>query len=191
MHAPAAVVATSWVAYWVLLSLQYLAAGRMRRRMGEASPRRDDPRSMRGMLAEAIAFAVVFAFRRGAAEPAPAVLVWCGAMLAPAAVLVAVSAARSLGREFRIQAVVTGDQRLATRGPYRFVRHPIYASLLALLLATGIAITRWPALAAAVVVFLLGTEIRVRAEDALLAARFGEQFDAYRARTAAYIPFVR
>jgi protein-S-isoprenylcysteine O-methyltransferase Ste14 len=71
------------------------------------------------------------------------------------------------------------------------VRHPIFASLLGLLLATGLTITQWPALLASLAIFLVGTEIRVRAEEALLGARFGAEFEAYRKRTAAYIPFVR
>lgn len=191
MRVSTAVTIGSWVVFWGLLGLRYFAAERARRRQGDASRRRGDSRSLGGMLLEAIAFAAILGFRRGASEPAPEVLLWCGAVLAPLAALVAVYAAYSLGREFRIQAVVTEDHRLVSSGPYRVVRHPIYASLLALLLATGILITQWAALAVAVVVFLVGTEIRVRAEDALLAARFGEEFDAYRARTAAYIPFVR
>jgi protein-S-isoprenylcysteine O-methyltransferase Ste14 len=86
---------------------------------------------------------------------------------------------------------VTAGHRLLTSGPYRPVRHPFYASLLGLLLATGITTTHWPALPASLAVFLVGTGIRVRAEDALLGARFGADFHAYRRRTAAYIPFVR
>jgi protein-S-isoprenylcysteine O-methyltransferase Ste14 len=38
-------------------------------------------------------------------------------------------------------------------------------------------------------VLLIGTEIRVRTEDALLAAHFGEQFTAYRRSVGAYVPF--
>jgi protein-S-isoprenylcysteine O-methyltransferase Ste14 len=44
---------------------------------------------------------------------------------------------------------------------------------------------------AAVVFYIIGTEIRIRAEDALLAAHFGEQHAAWRAKTPAYIPFIR
>jgi protein-S-isoprenylcysteine O-methyltransferase Ste14 len=39
--------------------------------------------------------------------------------------------------------------------------------------------------------FLVGTEIRVRSEDRLLAERFPESFDAYRLNVHAYIPFIR
>jgi protein-S-isoprenylcysteine O-methyltransferase Ste14 len=48
---------------------------------------------------------------------------------------------------------------------------------------------RWAAVPLAV--FIVGTEIRVRTEDKLLASRFGEAFQRYRKSVSAYIPFVR
>jgi protein-S-isoprenylcysteine O-methyltransferase Ste14 len=185
------VLAACWLAYWILLVHRYLSAERRRRREGEASRRRSDRRSMAGMSLEFVAFATAFGFRRGPLEPTPQVLLWLAVLLAPLAVAMGALAARSLGQDFRVQAVVTEGHQLITTGPYRVVRHPIYASLLGLLLATGITITQWPALFASLAIFLVGTEIRVRVEDALLAARFGADFEAYRQRTAAYIPFVR
>jgi protein-S-isoprenylcysteine O-methyltransferase Ste14 len=63
--------------------------------------------------------------------------------------------------------------------------------MLGMLLATAAARTWWPMFLAGLVFFIAGTEIRVRAEERLLAERFGEQYAAYRSRTSAYIPFVR
>jgi len=45
-------------------------------------------------------------------------------------------------------------------------------------------------LVAALIAFLAGTEIRVRAEERLLAERFRDSFVSYRSRVPAYIPFV-
>jgi protein-S-isoprenylcysteine O-methyltransferase Ste14 len=42
-----------------------------------------------------------------------------------------------------------------------------------------------------VICFVIGTEIRVRAEEQLLASRFGEEFATYKATTPAYLPFLR
>ena len=101
------------------------------------------------------------------------------------------SGARALGRQWRIDAGLNEDHDLVTSGPYRVVRHPIYASMLCLLIGTGLMITPWPLLVASIAVFVVGTEIRVRVEDRLLASRFGSRFDEYSRSVPAYVPFVR
>jgi protein-S-isoprenylcysteine O-methyltransferase Ste14 len=63
--------------------------------------------------------------------------------------------------------------------------------MLGMLLATGAAWTWWPMTVAALLFFLAGTEIRIRAEDRLLAARFQGEFAEYKAHTRAYLPFLR
>ena len=98
---------------------------------------------------------------------------------------------RALGRHWRIDAGLNRDHELVRSGPYRVVRHPIYASMLCVLLGTGVMLTPSWLLRASLVLFLIGTEIRIRIEDALLASTFGEEFDDYRRTTPAYIPFVR
>jgi protein-S-isoprenylcysteine O-methyltransferase Ste14 len=60
-----------------------------------------------------------------------------------------------------------------------------------MLLATGFMVTPWFLLLASVLVFLVGAEIRVRVEDALLQDRFGDKFEEYRRGVSAYIPYVR
>ena len=71
------------------------------------------------------------------------------------------------------------------------VRHPIYTSMLCTFCAMGFLLAPWPLFAAAFLVFIIGTEIRVRIEDGLLGERFGEQFRQYQQRVAAYIPLLR
>jgi protein-S-isoprenylcysteine O-methyltransferase Ste14 len=112
-------------------------------------------------------------------------------ILAPLSVALGWAAARHLGKQWRLEAALSEDHELVQTGPYRWVRHPIYASMFGLLLATGFAWTWWPMFVAAVIAFVVGTEIRVRAEDRLLAERFQESFPAYRSRVRAYIPFIR
>jgi protein-S-isoprenylcysteine O-methyltransferase Ste14 len=96
-----------------------------------------------------------------------------------------------LGRQFRIHAGLYEDHELVRTGPYALVRHPIYASLLAMMLATGILLARWEWLAAGVLIYIVGTEIRIHSEETLLASRFGEQFRDYQRRVRAYVPFLR
>src|ERR1022692_5031744 len=48
---------------------------------------------------------------------------------------------------------------LSDRAPYRLVRHPIYTSMLCVLLGTGVLISPLYLLLPAVLIFLIGTEI--------------------------------
>jgi isoprenylcysteine carboxyl methyltransferase (ICMT) family protein YpbQ len=85
------------------------------------------------------------------------------------ATLLSWTGAHSLGRQWRIDAGLNPNHELVTSGPYRVVRHPIYTSMLCLLIATGCLITPIPVLLPSIVVLIAGTEIRVRIEHKLLA----------------------
>jgi protein-S-isoprenylcysteine O-methyltransferase Ste14 len=63
--------------------------------------------------------------------------------------------------------------------------------MLCLLPGTGLLITPLPVLLLSVVPFMIGTEIRVRVEDALLAANLGESFQEYKHGVPACIPFLK
>jgi len=106
-------------------------------------------------------------------------------------VVLAWSAARELGKQWRFEAALSADHELIRVGPYRFIRHPIYTSMFGMLMATGAAYTWWPMWIAGTMFFVIGTEIRVRAEDRLLADRFQQKFKSYREQVHAYIPFIR
>jgi protein-S-isoprenylcysteine O-methyltransferase Ste14 len=99
--------------------------------------------------------------------------------------------ARSLGRQWRIDAGLNPDHELVTSGPYRFVRHPIYTSMLCMLFGTGFMITPLLMLLISTLLFIIGTEIRVRIEDRLLAGQFGDQFRDYQRTIPAYVPFLK
>lgn len=94
----------------------------------------------------------------------------------------------ALGREWSVRARLVENHRLATTGPYRFVRHPIYTGMLGMLLASGIAVSTWQLILPALIVFLLGTFIRIRSEERLLREAFGTEFDNYSRRVWAIIP---
>jgi len=108
------------------------------------------------------------------------------------AIALAWTATRALGREhLRFDAAIGAEHELVRSGPYSLVRHPIYTSMLCVLWGVGFMAASPLLFVIATAVFLVGTEIRVRIEDRLLAARFGEQFDQYRRSTRAYLPLVR
>lgn len=112
-------------------------------------------------------------------------------IIGPPSVALSWMATRHLDKQWRFEAALSENHELITTGPYRWLRHPIYASLFGLLLEVGFAKTWWPLLIAGVVFYIIGTEIRIRAEEGLLAGRFGETYARYKATTKAYIPFIR
>jgi protein-S-isoprenylcysteine O-methyltransferase Ste14 len=147
-------------------------------------------RTLLGLLFEMSAYFVAVWFREPAAAVSwPRLLI--SALAAPFGVVVMWTAVAHLGRQFRINAGLYADHELVRTGPYAVIRHPIYASMLAMLVATSMLWTEWPWMLAAFGLFVTGTEIRVRTEDDLLASRFGDRFTAYRRQVAAYVPFVR
>ncbi|MBK7929636.1 MAG: isoprenylcysteine carboxylmethyltransferase family protein [Bryobacterales bacterium] len=80
-------------------------------------------------------------------------------------------------------ALRSGESGLVTGGAFAVVRHPMYLGFFLLVVATALlASARWT-LAAAVVVYALGTELRVAREEAELGRRFGDEHASYRAQT--------
>ena len=136
-----------------------------------------------------LGYACIWAFVRPVGFEKSAASLIASMMLGPPSVVLVWMAARHLDKQWRFEAALSEDHKLITTGPYRWLRNPIYASMLGMLLATGFAKTWWPLLIAGVIFFVIGTEIRVRAEERLLAARFGEEFARYKATTPAYFPF--
>jgi protein-S-isoprenylcysteine O-methyltransferase Ste14 len=143
-----------------------------------------------GVLLVALAYAILWQ-NRFWARPLPYWRIAVSASFLALAGTLSWTATRSLGRQWRIDAGLDADHELVMSGPYRLVRHPIYTSMLFLLCGVGFMVTPLPLLLLAAAVFMLGTEIRVRIEDRLLASRFGDRFREYQRNVPAYIPFMK
>jgi protein-S-isoprenylcysteine O-methyltransferase Ste14 len=98
------------------------------------------------------------------------------------------SAVRTLGKQWAVSARLVEGHRLVTDGPYSYVRNPIYTGMFGMLIATGLAMEHFSALIAAVIIFAVGMVIRVRSEEKLLRAAFGEEFEEYARRVPAVLP---
>jgi protein-S-isoprenylcysteine O-methyltransferase Ste14 len=144
-----------------------------------------------GLLLECVAILIAFVFRMPPSHPPGVWRVAASMICGPIAAALGWTSVTHLGRQFRFHAGLYHDHALVRSGPYAIVRHPIYASLLAILLCTLLLLTPWQWIPISLAVFICGTEIRVHSEERLLASRFGEQFAAYRKSVPAYIPFVR
>jgi protein-S-isoprenylcysteine O-methyltransferase Ste14 len=173
---------------WIVWLLAFVGA--RKRTVGQKKVVRA-PVSKWGLLLQMLGFALVCAYIRPAGYEKSWPSLVASMILGPPSVWLGWAALRHLGKQWRYEAALSEDHELIRTGPYGWVRHPIYASMLGRLVTTGLAWTWWPLFVAALIVFVVGTEIRVRAEEGLLAERFQKAFADYRSRVRAYIPLVR
>jgi protein-S-isoprenylcysteine O-methyltransferase len=98
---------------------------------------------------------------------------------------------RSLGEFFTRTLVTFHDHRLVERGPYRWVRNPGYlAQLLVVVPAVAILSANALYLGAFALIYVEIYRRRIAAEERMLCARFGEEFERYRRRTWRLVPFL-
>ncbi len=102
---------------------------------------------------------------------------------------IAVWARRTLGGNWSSEVEIRTEHELIERGPYAYVRHPIYSGMLLMLLGAAVLLAR-PAGFIAFVIFVLGFWFKGSQEERLLTRHFPAEYPRYRARVKALIPFV-
>lgn len=84
------------------------------------------------------------------------------------------------------------SKTLLTRGPYRWIRHPIYASYIIGWCAFAVAVQKWPALIPAGVMTIFYVRAARLEERQLLADKdFGERYAAYMRQAGMFAPRLR
>jgi protein-S-isoprenylcysteine O-methyltransferase Ste14 len=189
---PSVVATRGVLAAWVVfVPLMLWARGRVEK--GTTNTR--ELTSVFAIVLQSVGFAIVWWWHGRPpipVMPASHLAQWAIALaavvLAFASVLFAVAAIGTLGKQWSLVARVVEGHLLVRSGPYRFVRHPIYLAMMGLLVATGIAFGTLPGIGLAVVVYLWGTWLRVRFEERLLLAKFGDSYARYVQEVPAILP---
>jgi protein-S-isoprenylcysteine O-methyltransferase Ste14 len=148
-----------------------------------------DRRSRWGVLLQFLAFTLLWQGHFWT-RPLPSWRVCFSVLLFALAALLSWTSSKVLGTHLRVDAALGSEHELVRSGPYSIVRNPIYTSMLCVLCATAVVISPWHLFLLSMILFLAGTEIRVRTEEKLLASRFGEAFQDYKRNVPAYIPFL-
>lgn len=182
-----AVVMLCWFAFGAIFVL--------RKQPPSAPDVKRDRSSIIGFALQALSYGMVLGARLepftliiSGSEPLAIIASIVAVLMAVSSVSLIMAAVKTLGREWSVTARLVEGHRLATGGPYAYVRHPIYTGMLGMLLATGIAVSDWIVIIVALVVFFIGTIIRVRSEEKLLSGAFGPEFDVYSQTVRAIIP---
>jgi len=182
-----AVVMACWLAFAgiAVLGKRGAALGAQRR----------DRKSLVGMLLQGAAYAICFGAFRARFSPIFPISKIGEATLGALTIALALvstwfcfAAARALGKQWALLARVIEGHELIRRGPYAIVRNPIYLAMFGMLIASGLAVSRWQALVPAIAMYLIGTAVRIHSEETLLRAMFGAQFEDYTRHVPAFLP---
>lgn len=117
----------------------------------------------------------------------PEWLRWVGTLGMTLCVPLSVWVYRTLGVHFSTKLQLLPQHQLVCTGPYRFVRHPMYATLFLCAVSTGL-------ISAHLVVMVTGAAVmvamalRIKKEETMLQAHFGEAYGDYREKTGAILP---
>jgi len=121
--------------------------------------------------------------------PSGTIWVYVGLAVQAAFFGLAISARRTIGRNWSGEISQKLDHELVRSGPYRFVRHPIYTAIIGMFVGAALVSGDLHALLAVVVVVAAYLR-KIRLEEQNLGQVFGSRYDDYRRETRALIPWV-
>lgn len=93
----------------------------------------------------------------------------------------------SIGSGITPTSATRKEHRLVTKGPYRWVRHPLYTIGSSMFIAFGMIADNWFIALLGVLAFL-GMAARTPKEEANLIEKFGEDYRDYMKRTGRFLP---
>jgi protein-S-isoprenylcysteine O-methyltransferase Ste14 len=112
-----------------------------------------------------------------------------GLLLTVSGLLVVLWARVILGSNWSGSVTLKEDHELVEKGPYAYVRHPIYSGSLLMFLGTAIIIGNLGGFIG-FPVFFISCWIKMKQEEILMIEHFGEEYPEYMTRTKALIPYL-
>jgi protein-S-isoprenylcysteine O-methyltransferase Ste14 len=79
------------------------------------------------------------------------------------------------------------EHSLVTIGPYKRIRHPLYAAMFTWAISLALVTANW-IFVAVTVATIAGTMARVPKEEQMMLDAFGEEYKEYMRRTGRYFP---
>ncbi len=120
--------------------------------------------------------------------PIPEWVRWIGAPVALCGVGVFFWTHRLLGPNWMPGATLRKEHTLVTGGPYHFIRHPMYLSILFVALGVSLITANWLVAIGLVAPTIVMIYQRVPPEEAALAKRFGDRYRTYVEDTGPFFP---
>jgi protein-S-isoprenylcysteine O-methyltransferase Ste14 len=191
--------ATIW-AYWVGVGVMIARVHRATHRLGGLVPEQRLERSMWLIWVPLVAAWLTLpylALVRSHAPlavplfareiPAYSTLRWIATLVAVICLLLTSLCWSRMGTRWRMDVSVEGKEELITDGPFRHVRHPIYALSMLLMACSVIVVPTVPMLIVGAMHFVL-MQLKARNEERHLITVHGDIYRRYLARTGRFVP---
>jgi protein-S-isoprenylcysteine O-methyltransferase Ste14 len=181
MRAVEFILAIGWAAFWIY----WLVAAFSMKRGRVAWSRELRIRVVIGVLAILLIKLGAFQHRGLNSNPWRAGV---GLVLFADGLAFAIWARRHIGRNWGSPMSQKNEPELVTSGPYRLVRHPIYAGLLVATTGTAVALSwEWLIAAALVGIYFIYRALR---EERNLSEQFPDTYPPYKRSTKMLLPFI-
>jgi protein-S-isoprenylcysteine O-methyltransferase Ste14 len=102
--------------------------------------------------------------------------------------LIMLWARKTLDRNWSADIVLKEKHELITSGPYAYVRHPIYAGLILMVLGVVLYINTL-AFTIFFILFVFGAYYKAKKEERLLVSHFGDSYLEYKKKVKSLIPY--
>jgi len=112
---------------------------------------------------------------------------WIAAVCAVICLLLTSVCWSRMGTHWRMDISLKGEEELITDGPFRHVRHPIYALSMLLMICSAVVVPTLPMLVVAIVHLVLNY-LKARNEESHLLTVHGDRYRRYLARTGRFFP---
>jgi protein-S-isoprenylcysteine O-methyltransferase Ste14 len=183
------------VVFAATLSVSAWQRSRAHREKAAISRRSESPGLIVGRLIVALPlFGSVLAYLASpglmawASVDLPTWLRWVGAALGAATVPTVYWVLSTLGSNVSETVLTKERHELVTSGPYRWVRHPLYGTGLALFLSVGLMAANAFLLLWTMVALISIRLVVVPREEAALVQAFGQEYQTYQSRTGSLFP---
>jgi protein-S-isoprenylcysteine O-methyltransferase Ste14 len=95
----------------------------------------------------------------------------------------------ALGKFWSLHVEIRENHQFVRSGPFRWVRHPTYFSMILELLGLGLIMNAFYSLLVVAVCFVSALALRLRLEEAALVEKFGDAYREYQRTTPALFPY--
>lgn len=112
-----------------------------------------------------------------------------GVVLAVVSFKIRRSAIRALGKFWSLHVEIQNEHEFITTGPFRWVRHPTYLSMILELIAVGLALQAYLTMLIVIpFLFFPALLYRLKTEEAALVEKFGQSYRDYQEKIPALFP---